>query len=221
VQLQAILLCFSLRQIKNTVYVGPLLIYRVIHKSLRDFRHLRYSSRDGHAEEEHVNRGRDTPRFCPTLQVYDISTFRGSMSTEGETLHVSVLPYRCTIFQPFVGACQQRERHSMFLSYLTGVRYFKLSWEHVNRGRDTPRFCPTLQVYDISTFRGSMSTEGETLHVSVLPYRCTIFQPFVGACQQRERHSKFLSYLTGVRYSNLSWEHVNRGRDTPRFCPTL
>ena len=36
------------------------LIYRLIHKSLRDFRLLRYSSRDGHAEGEHVNRGRDT-----------------------------------------------------------------------------------------------------------------------------------------------------------------
>ena len=39
-------------------------IYRVIHKSLRDFRPLRYSRRDGHAEGEHVNRGRDTPSFC-------------------------------------------------------------------------------------------------------------------------------------------------------------
>jgi hypothetical protein len=43
--------------------------YRVIHKPLRDFRPLRYSSRDGHAEGEHVNRGRDTPSFCPTLQL--------------------------------------------------------------------------------------------------------------------------------------------------------
>ena len=42
--------------------------YRVIRKSLRDFRPLRYSSRDGHAEGECVNRGRDTPSFCPTLQ---------------------------------------------------------------------------------------------------------------------------------------------------------
>ena len=48
--------------------------YRIIHKSLRDFRPLRYSSRDGHAEGEHVNRGRDTPSFCFTLQVLDIST---------------------------------------------------------------------------------------------------------------------------------------------------
>ena len=50
--------------------------YRVIHKSLRDFRPLRYRSRDGHAEEEHVNRGR--------------------------TLQVSVLPYRCSICPPLV-----------------------------------------------------------------------------------------------------------------------
>jgi hypothetical protein len=49
-------------------------LYRVIHKSLRDFRPLRYSSRDGHAKGEHVNRGRDTPSFCPTLQVLDMST---------------------------------------------------------------------------------------------------------------------------------------------------
>ena len=50
------------------------LVCRVIHKSLRDFRPLRYSSRDGHAEGEHVNRGRDTQIFSPTLQVFDVST---------------------------------------------------------------------------------------------------------------------------------------------------
>jgi hypothetical protein len=47
-------------------------LYRVIHKSLRDFRPLRYSSRDDHAEGEHVNRERYTPSFCPTLQVLDM-----------------------------------------------------------------------------------------------------------------------------------------------------
>ena len=41
--------------------------YRVIHKSLRDFRPLRNSSRDGHAEGEHVNRGRYTPKFLSYL----------------------------------------------------------------------------------------------------------------------------------------------------------
>jgi hypothetical protein len=45
----------------------------IIHKSLRDFRPLQYGNRDGHAEGEHVNRGRDTQIFCPTLQVPDMS----------------------------------------------------------------------------------------------------------------------------------------------------
>ena len=48
--------------------------YRVIPMCLRDFRPLRYSSRDGHAEGEHANRGRDTPIFCPILQVLDMPT---------------------------------------------------------------------------------------------------------------------------------------------------
>jgi len=42
--------------------------YRVIRNSLGDFRSLRYNSRDGYAEGEHVNRGRD----IPTLQVLDM-----------------------------------------------------------------------------------------------------------------------------------------------------
>jgi len=50
------------------------MICRVIHKSLRDFRPLWCSSRDGHTEGEHVNRGTDTPSFCPTLQVFYMST---------------------------------------------------------------------------------------------------------------------------------------------------
>jgi hypothetical protein len=50
------------------------ILYRVIQKSLRDFRPLRCNSRDCHAEGEHVNRGRDTLTFCPTLQVLDMST---------------------------------------------------------------------------------------------------------------------------------------------------
>ena len=53
-------------------------LHRVIHKSIRDFRPLRYNSRDGHGEREHVNRGRDTPSFCPILQVLDMSTLGDS-----------------------------------------------------------------------------------------------------------------------------------------------
>jgi hypothetical protein len=44
-------------------------MYRVIH-----LWPLRYGNRYGHAKGEHVNRGRDTPHFCPTLQVHDIAT---------------------------------------------------------------------------------------------------------------------------------------------------
>jgi hypothetical protein len=57
------------------VHVLPAVwIYSVICKSLWDFRPLWYSSRDGHTGGEHVNRGRDTLRFWPTLQLLDIPT---------------------------------------------------------------------------------------------------------------------------------------------------
>jgi hypothetical protein len=49
-------------------------LYRVIHKAHRDFRLLRYRSRDGHAEVDNVNRGRDTPNVFATLQVLDMTT---------------------------------------------------------------------------------------------------------------------------------------------------
>ena len=76
------------------------LIYRVIHKSLRDFRPLRYSSRDGHAEGEHVNRGRDTPRFCPTLQVLDMSTLGDAADVNPVIKFLSHTLHVCDMF-PF------------------------------------------------------------------------------------------------------------------------
>jgi hypothetical protein len=36
-------------------------------------RPLQYSSQYGHAEGQHVNIGRDTPSFCPTLLVLDVN----------------------------------------------------------------------------------------------------------------------------------------------------
>ena len=63
-------------------------MYRVIHK----FRPLRYSSRDGHAEVEHVNRGRDIPRFCATLQVLDVSTL-GDVADINPV--IKFLPHTC------------------------------------------------------------------------------------------------------------------------------
>jgi hypothetical protein len=67
--------------------------YRVIHKSLRDFRHLRYSSWGGHAEGEHVNRWRDTPYFCPNhLQALDMSTLGDAADVN---LLIKFLPHTC------------------------------------------------------------------------------------------------------------------------------
>ena len=70
--------------------------YRVIHKSLRDFRPLQYSSRDGHAEGEHVNRGRDTPIFCPTLEVLDMSTLGDAADVNPVS---KFLPHTCNMWQ--------------------------------------------------------------------------------------------------------------------------
>jgi hypothetical protein len=71
-------------------------LYRVIYKSLRDFRPLRYSSRDGHAEGEHVNRGRDTPSFCPTLQVLEMSTLGNAADVNPV---ITFLPYVARVWQ--------------------------------------------------------------------------------------------------------------------------
>ena len=51
-------------------------IYRVIHKSLRDFRTRLRKNQDRHGRKEHINRERerDIPSFCPTLQVLDMCT---------------------------------------------------------------------------------------------------------------------------------------------------
>ena len=58
------------------------------------FRPLRYSSWDGHAEGEHVNRGRDTPRFCPTLQVLDMSTTADAADVKPV---IKFLPNTCNV----------------------------------------------------------------------------------------------------------------------------
>ena len=69
-------------------------VYRVIHKPLRYFRPLQYCSRDGHAEGEHVNRGRDTPIFCPTLQVLDIPTLGDAADVNPV---IKFLPHTCNV----------------------------------------------------------------------------------------------------------------------------
>ena len=90
----------------DSLYYGAVFFllkkYRVIHKSLRDFRPLRYSSRDCHAEGEHVNRGRDTPSFCPTLQVLDMSTL-GDVADVNPV--IKFLPHTCNV------CCRTDGRH--------------------------------------------------------------------------------------------------------------
>jgi hypothetical protein len=77
-------------QRQSVIWERNSFIDMVIHKSLGDFRPLWYSSRDGHAEGEHVNRMRDTPSFCPTLQVLDMSTLA---DTVGVNPSIKFLPH--------------------------------------------------------------------------------------------------------------------------------
>ena len=79
-----------LLSLKTTMTLTSDSISRVIRKSLRELRPLRYSSRVGHAEGEHVNRGRDTPSFCPTLQVLDMSTLGDATDVN---LEIKFLPH--------------------------------------------------------------------------------------------------------------------------------
>ena len=68
--------------------------YRVICKSLQDFQPLRFSSRDGQAEGEHVSRGRDTPSFCPTLRVLEMSTLGDAADVNPV---IKFLPHTCNV----------------------------------------------------------------------------------------------------------------------------
>jgi len=56
------------------IYIYIYSIYRVIHKSLRDFRTRLRNNQDRHGRKEHINIERDTPSFCPTLQMLDMCT---------------------------------------------------------------------------------------------------------------------------------------------------
>ena len=84
---------------QTSLWLLKYLKYRVIRKSLRDFRPLRYSSREGHAEAEHVNKGRDTPNFCPTLQVLDMST---TGDAEDVNPVIKFLPHICNVYTPLL-----------------------------------------------------------------------------------------------------------------------
>ena len=86
-------------------------IYRVIHKSLRDFRPLRYSSRDYQAQGEPVNRGRDTPSFCPTLRVLYMSTLDDAADVNSV---IKFLPHTCNVYRTDI-CCVSKGRHIEYL----------------------------------------------------------------------------------------------------------
>jgi len=69
--------------LKETRSVVCVVIYRVILKSLWDFRPLRYSRRHIHAEREHVNRGRDKPYRCSICRFCCV--YLGCCAAEFET----------------------------------------------------------------------------------------------------------------------------------------
>ena len=75
---------------------------------------MQYSRRDGHAEGEHVNGGRDTPSFCPTLPVLGMSTL-GDVADVNPV--IKFLPHTLHSYS-------SRDGHA--------------EGEHANRGRDTP-----------------------------------------------------------------------------------
>jgi hypothetical protein len=90
-------------------------MYRKIHKSLRDFRPLRYSSRDGHAEGEHkcINRGRDTSSFYPTLQVLDMSSVP---ATQGKLRGIGCTYTRAPYSTSFYHICDKGSWRQSLLS---------------------------------------------------------------------------------------------------------
>ena len=110
------------------------LLYRVIHKSLRDLWPLRYSSRDGHTEGEHVNRGRDTPSFCRTLQVLDMSTLGDAADVNPV---IKFMPPRCTCVAG--STCKVGQKLGLSLPLLTCSPSAWPSWLLYRRGRKSQR----------------------------------------------------------------------------------
>ena len=63
------------------------------------------SSRDGYAEGEHVNRGRDTPSFCPTLQMLDMSILGDAADVNPV---IKFLPHTCNFITGLISAASPR-----------------------------------------------------------------------------------------------------------------
>jgi len=115
-------------------------IYRVIHKTLLDFSPLRYSSREGHAEEEHVNRGRDTPIFCPTLQVLDIGDAADVNPVITFLPHMYNVCVAGTWLQDWHLSLHQGWTYRVPVSWDKNFECLSLCW-HAHLRRDHPGYC--------------------------------------------------------------------------------
>jgi hypothetical protein len=83
---------YHLDELCYPVYFRNRINYRVIHKFLlcgREARMVRIGGGGG-AERENVNKGSDTPSFCPTLHVLDISTLGDAADVNPE---IKFLPH--------------------------------------------------------------------------------------------------------------------------------
>ena len=113
--------------------------YRVLRKSLRDFPPLRYRNRDGHAEVEHVNRGRDTPSFCPILQVHDMSTLGGTCNLCGRNL-ITVLTSAASPRVDMSSTCKIGQKLGVSLPLFTSSPSAWPSRLLYRRVRKSPRY---------------------------------------------------------------------------------
>jgi hypothetical protein len=89
-------------------------------------------------------------------------TPKGSMSTEGETFHVSVLPYRCSI-------CEAADDNPL-------NKFLRHALQHVSQEIDWNSFdiCRVKKVAHIEHLKGRTETWSVSPSVDMLPFGVTI-----------------------------------------------
>jgi len=152
-------------------------VYRVIQKSLRDFRPLRYSSRDGHAE--------------------------GSMSTEGETLQVTVLPYSCSVCPPLV-----TRQMSIFGKFQGTERFLIPCPRHVSSQLPTSgENCKYATVPITKKWRDSLPIDMLLSAVSVLVVAQQSSEVPEGLTNYRRYN--LTVFFFGTVWYNMYWQNVS------------
>ena len=157
----------------------------VIHKTLRDFRPLRYSSRDGHAEEEHVNRGRHS-NFLSYLTGarYVHPWWRGRFQSckVGQTLGVSVPLLTCSPSAWPSRLLYRRGRKSRRVLWITLYIFifnfpvkikwldFRCTWILFNCNNSAVSLCTNAHVTwncgAVATFECILTTHGVTPRIN-------------------------------------------------------